>query len=182
MQPPATLEAAQCRFVTMALKNRHVVSHNATFDSRNGIHTTDFPPQSPLKGGGGCGRANSIHRTRAVLSRQVGRDQFGAMPGPLVRLGGGVGLNRPRESTSGVEIDLGPCAWWPCCRSLDLRGTFASEPPPTPDLGTVPGTAPPPRCDQIASDRHTRPRLRVLWTSETESTTLICPGRPFRRV
>ena len=96
------------------------------------------PPQSPLKGGGGCGRASSIHRTRAVLSRQVhvGRDQDGAMPGPLVRLGGGVGLNRPRESTSGVEIDLGPCAWWPCCRSLDLRSTFASEPPPTPDLGT----------------------------------------------
>ena len=57
------------------------------------------------------------------------------MPVPLVRLGGGVGLNRPRESTSGVEIDLGPCVWavLPFARP---QGTFASEPPPTPDLGT----------------------------------------------
>ena len=37
----------------MALKNRHVVSHNATFDSRNGIHTTESPPKKPAQGGRG---------------------------------------------------------------------------------------------------------------------------------
>ena len=50
---PATWEAAQCHFVTMALKNRHVVSHNAMSDSRNGIHTTESPPTKPAQGGRG---------------------------------------------------------------------------------------------------------------------------------